>query len=77
MVFEVYLDDFVAQSEHCRMIGAHPFFDVNAAWRNSDWLKIFRLRTVLNFSLAEVGLEMLKQSHFLGYFFWVVLKTVL
>lgn len=59
------------------MIGAHPFFDVNAAWRNSDRLKIFRLRTVLNFRLAEVGLEMLKQSHFLGYFFWVVLKTVL
>jgi hypothetical protein len=77
VVFEVYLDDFIAKSEHSRMIGAHPFFDVNTARRNSDRLKIFRLRTILNFRLAEVGLEMLKKSHFLGNLFWIVLKTVL
>jgi len=60
VVFEVDLDDFVAQSKHSRMIGTHPLLDVYTAWWNSDGLEIFRLRTALDFCLVEVGFEMLK-----------------
>ena len=31
MILEVYLNDFVAKSKHNRMLGSHPFLDVNTA----------------------------------------------
>lgn len=77
MVLEIDLDNFVAQSEHSRMISAHPLLDIDTSGWNSDGLNIFRLRTTLDFRLVEIRLKMLKQSYFFGNFFWVVLETVL
>ena len=72
MILEVNLHDFVAQSEHDRVLGSHPFLDVDGAW----WVLklvclvqfvplnelLFFLRVVV---LLQVGLEVLQQSDFL------------
>jgi hypothetical protein len=77
VVLKIDLDNFVAQSEHGRMISAHPLLDINTSGGNSDRLNIFRLRTALYFRLVEIRLEMFKQSYFFGNLFWVILETVL
>ena len=84
MILEVNLHDFVAQSEHDRVLGSHPFLDVDGAWWVLKLVSLvqfvplnellFFLRVVV---LLQVGLEVLQQSDFLLKILRVTRKVIL
>lgn len=84
MILEVNLHDFVAQSEHDRVLGSHPFLDVDGAWWVLQFVGLVHLVSLdeLLFLLwvivlLKVGLEVLKQCHFLLQLLGVAWEIVL
>ena len=84
VVLEVNLDDLVAQAEHDRVLGSHPFLDIDGAWRVLQFVGLIQeislnellllLRVII---LFKVGLEVLKKSYFFLKLLWEIGEAVL
>lgn len=73
MILEVNLHDFIRKSEHDRMLGLQPLFNVSTGSLSLfGCLFIFLLTRVR----LQVGPEMLKQGHFLLEFLRVLCEGV-
>ena len=84
VILEVNLDYLVAKPEHDRVLGSHPFLDVNGAGRVLQFVGLVHfvslnellllLRVVI---LFQIRLEMLQQSHLLLQFLREVREIIL
>ncbi len=79
MILEVYLHNFVAQTEHNRVSGAHPFLDIDNVLNTTRtllyliWNLGIRVRLL---STLKVASEVLQKRHFLLKVLRVICKRV-